>query len=181
MPHFIFIQQISVLNILNMLYNLHFFSSKCRLFHNAALFGFCITHVLNTGCAKIWNQLRRQKVNSIHALPSYLHKDLLILPSHLGLGLPSGLFLQVYPTKPLHAYLFSPPTCHMPHPSHPYIKSRISGMLRRRLCWRQQRCYWHFKLLTVVITKKGCDAVLSGKSVSDFQKSWLPPSMGLTL
>jgi hypothetical protein len=26
MPHFIFIQQISVLNILNMLYNLHFFS-----------------------------------------------------------------------------------------------------------------------------------------------------------
>ena len=50
MPHFIFIQQISVLNILNMLYNLHFFfSSKCRLFHNARLFGFCITHILNTG------------------------------------------------------------------------------------------------------------------------------------
>ena len=52
MPHFIFIQQISVLNILNMLYNLHFFSSKCRLFHNATLFGFCITHILNTRCAK---------------------------------------------------------------------------------------------------------------------------------
>ena len=56
MPHFIFIQQISVLNILNMLYNLHFFYSKCRLFHNAALFGFCITHILNTGCAKIWKK-----------------------------------------------------------------------------------------------------------------------------
>ena len=28
-----------------------FFSSKCRLFHNATLFGFCITHILNTGCA----------------------------------------------------------------------------------------------------------------------------------
>jgi hypothetical protein len=56
MPHFIFIQQISVLNILNMLYNLHFFSSKCRLFHNATLFGFCITHILNTGCAKIWKK-----------------------------------------------------------------------------------------------------------------------------
>ena len=56
MPHFIFIQQISVLNILNMLYNLHFFSSKCRLFHNATLFGFCITHILNTGCAKIWTK-----------------------------------------------------------------------------------------------------------------------------
>ena len=53
MPHFIFIQQISVLNILNMLYNLHFFSSKCRLFHNATLFGFCVTHILNTECAKI--------------------------------------------------------------------------------------------------------------------------------
>ena len=53
MPHFIFIQQISVLNILNMLYNLHFFfSSKRRLFHNAALFGFCITHILNTGVLK---------------------------------------------------------------------------------------------------------------------------------
>jgi hypothetical protein len=62
MPHFIFIQQISVLNILNMLYNLHFFSSKCRLFHNATLFGFCITHILNTGCAKIWKKFRRQKV-----------------------------------------------------------------------------------------------------------------------
>ena len=52
MPHFTFIQQISVPNILNMLYNLHF-SSKCRLFHNANLFGFCITHILNTGYAKI--------------------------------------------------------------------------------------------------------------------------------
>jgi hypothetical protein len=56
MPHFIFIQQISVLNILNMLYNVHFFSSKCRLFHNATLFGFCITHILNTGWAKIWKK-----------------------------------------------------------------------------------------------------------------------------
>ena len=63
MPHFIFIQQISVLNILNMLYNLHFFPSKRRLFHNATLFGFCITHILNTGCAKIWKKFRRQKVN----------------------------------------------------------------------------------------------------------------------
>ena len=36
-----------------MLYNLHFFSSKCCLFHNATLFGFCISHILNTGCVKI--------------------------------------------------------------------------------------------------------------------------------
>ena len=52
MPHFIFIQQITVLNILNMLYNLHFFPSKCRLFHNGTLFGFCITQILNTGVLK---------------------------------------------------------------------------------------------------------------------------------
>ena len=52
MPHFIFIQQISVLNILNMLYNPHFFLFKMRLFHNATLFGFCITHILNTGVLK---------------------------------------------------------------------------------------------------------------------------------
>ena len=65
MPHFIFIQQISILSILNMLYNLHFFSSKCRLFHNATLFAFCITHILNTGCVKIWKKkIRRQKVNA---------------------------------------------------------------------------------------------------------------------
>ena len=31
-------------------------SSKCRLFHNATLFGFCITHILNTECAKIWKK-----------------------------------------------------------------------------------------------------------------------------
>jgi len=31
-----------------------FFSSKCRLFHNATFFGPCIIPVLHTGCAKIW-------------------------------------------------------------------------------------------------------------------------------
>ena len=38
-----------------MLYNLRFFSlsSKCSLFHNANLFGFCIIHIIYTGCAKI--------------------------------------------------------------------------------------------------------------------------------
>ena len=30
-----------------------FSSSKCHLFHNAIFFGFCIIHILNTGCAKI--------------------------------------------------------------------------------------------------------------------------------
>jgi hypothetical protein len=30
-----------------------FFSSKCRLFHNATFFGYCIIHILHTVCAKI--------------------------------------------------------------------------------------------------------------------------------
>jgi len=30
-----------------------FFSSKCRLFHNATFFGSCIIHTLHTECAKI--------------------------------------------------------------------------------------------------------------------------------
>ena len=30
-----------------------FFSSKCRLFHNATFFGSCIIHILHTACAKI--------------------------------------------------------------------------------------------------------------------------------
>jgi len=51
---YIFIQQISVLNILNMVYTLSFFfSSKFSLFHNSNVFGSCIIHILYTGCAKI--------------------------------------------------------------------------------------------------------------------------------
>ena len=41
------------MNILNMLYTLRFFSSKCSLFRNVNLFGSCIIHILYTGCAKI--------------------------------------------------------------------------------------------------------------------------------
>ena len=36
-----------------MVYTLHFFSSKCSLFHNSNIFGSCIIHILYTGCAKI--------------------------------------------------------------------------------------------------------------------------------
>ena len=42
-----------ILYILNMLHNLLFFSSKCRLFHNATLFGSCIIRILPAECAKI--------------------------------------------------------------------------------------------------------------------------------
>jgi hypothetical protein len=31
-----------------------FFSSKCRLFHNATFFGSCSIHILHTGCTKIY-------------------------------------------------------------------------------------------------------------------------------
>jgi hypothetical protein len=39
------------------------FSSKCRLFHNATLFGSCIIHILNTGCANIRRKFQHQRVN----------------------------------------------------------------------------------------------------------------------
>ena len=50
---YIFIQQKYVMSILNMVYTLLFFSSKCCLFHNFNLFGSCVIHILYTGCAKL--------------------------------------------------------------------------------------------------------------------------------
>ena len=46
-------QQIYVLNILNMVYALLFFSSNCSLLYNFNVFGSCIIHILCTVCAKI--------------------------------------------------------------------------------------------------------------------------------
>ena len=51
-----------------MLYNLHFFPFKMPFISNATLFGFCITHILNTVCAKIKKKVRRQKVNDCAVL-----------------------------------------------------------------------------------------------------------------
>ena len=65
-----------------MLYNLHFFSSKCRLFHNATLFGFCITHILNTECAEIWKKkIRRQKVKLVTPLGCRMGSLLFVIQS----------------------------------------------------------------------------------------------------
>ena len=51
---YIFIQQILVLNILNMVYySPFFFSLRCSLFHNSNVFGSCIIHILYIECAKI--------------------------------------------------------------------------------------------------------------------------------
>ena len=50
---YVFIQQIYVLNILNMVYSLRFFFSKSSLFNNSNVFGSYIIHILYTGCAKM--------------------------------------------------------------------------------------------------------------------------------
>jgi len=54
-----------------MVHTLRFFSSKCRLFHNATFLGSCIIHILRTGCATNLNvKLRCQKVNVVGLLAS---------------------------------------------------------------------------------------------------------------
>ena len=58
-------------------------------------------------------------VSSIQSMSPYptSSKSILILSSHLRLGLLSGLFPRVSPQKPC-IQLSSPHTCYMPHPSH---------------------------------------------------------------
>jgi hypothetical protein len=53
-----------LLNILNMLHNLRYSPSKCRLFHNALVFGSCVIHISNTGVLKFKRKFRRQMVNN---------------------------------------------------------------------------------------------------------------------
>ena len=57
-----------------MLHILRFFlSSRCRLFHNAIFFGSCNTHILNTGCAKIFKENSGAKgLKHIFRVPIYV-------------------------------------------------------------------------------------------------------------
>jgi hypothetical protein len=50
---YIFFQQLLSTDYIKHASHSPFFSSKCRLFHNATFFGSCIIHILHTGCAKI--------------------------------------------------------------------------------------------------------------------------------
>jgi hypothetical protein len=45
--------------------------------------------------------------------------SILILSTHLHLGLPSGLFPSGFPINVPYIFLFSPHSCYMPCPSHP--------------------------------------------------------------
>ena len=46
-----------------MVYTLRFFFfSKCSLFHNSTVFGFCIIHILYTGVLKLKKEFQCQKV-----------------------------------------------------------------------------------------------------------------------
>jgi hypothetical protein len=50
-----------------------FFSSKCRLFHNATFFGSCIIHISHTGVLKFKCKLRCQKVKFVSCILTDLH------------------------------------------------------------------------------------------------------------
>ena len=153
-----------------MLYNLHFFSSECRLFHNATLFGFCITHILNTWGAKIWKKksVAKRLITSWSSVflekltgsqpvkkfctfygmaPSHFLKIQLkiILPS-MPLSLPSGIFQSGFPTTP-YAPLSSPirATCPI-HLNLLYMITQITfgeeyRSVSSSLCSFLQSCY----------------------------------------
>jgi hypothetical protein len=55
--------------------------------------------------------------SSQHPPLSTSRRSILILPSHLRLGLPSNLFPSRFPLKPLYIPLLSPHTCYMFCPS----------------------------------------------------------------
>ena len=69
-------------------------------------------------------------VSSIQSKPPHITswRPILILSSHLRLGLPSGLFPSGFPTKTLYTPLLSPHTRYMPYPSHFIYTSSVQYM-----------------------------------------------------
>jgi hypothetical protein len=65
-PFYVIYRQISVLNFLNKLHNFRFFfTSKCRLFHNATFFWYlCYSHFTYRVCLNLNAKFRCQKVNN---------------------------------------------------------------------------------------------------------------------
>ena len=59
------------------IYSLFFLSlsSKCSLFHNSNVFGFCIIHILYTGCAKIKknNSGAKSSINPMRLCQTFQH------------------------------------------------------------------------------------------------------------
>jgi hypothetical protein len=62
-------------------------------------------------------------MNPVHKFPPYFSKINSKITLHLGLGLPSGLFFQVFPTKILYAFFIFPCLLHAPSISCSLISS----------------------------------------------------------
>jgi hypothetical protein len=54
------------------------------------------------------------QINSVHVPHPTYWRTILILPSHLGMGLPSGLFTSDFPTETLYASVLYPYVLHAP-------------------------------------------------------------------
>ena len=88
---YIFVLQIQVPNILNMVYTLRFFSSsKCSLFHKSNVFGSCIIHILYTVCAKIEkNNSGAKRLNCFYYIVNFYH-----FMWNLDLGNPNYIYFS---------------------------------------------------------------------------------------
>jgi hypothetical protein len=59
------------------------------------------------------------QIDPLHTINTFSLRSILILPTHLYLGLRSGLFLSSFPPQYPICIPFLPHSCYMPCPSHP--------------------------------------------------------------